>query len=79
VIASNAGQDSHPGWFFNLRSDPRVRVEVGARAFEARARILEGEERAAAWSRVVSAAPGYGAYERRTQRIIPLVALQPVG
>jgi deazaflavin-dependent oxidoreductase (nitroreductase family) len=78
VVASNAGFDVHPGWFFNLQADPRVHLEVGGASMEARARILEGEERARLWARVISRSPGYASYERRTRRAIPLVALHPV-
>jgi deazaflavin-dependent oxidoreductase (nitroreductase family) len=79
VIASNAGLDVHPGWFHNLRSEPRVQIQVGATLMEARARVVEGEERARLWARVVSLSPGYAIYERRTKRVIPLVALHPTG
>jgi deazaflavin-dependent oxidoreductase (nitroreductase family) len=77
VIASNAGFDVHPGWFHNLRAEPRVQIQVGAALMEARARVIEGDERSRLWSRVVSLSPGYSIYERRTRRVIPLVALHP--
>ncbi len=28
VVASNAGADVHPGWFFNLRSEPHVSISL---------------------------------------------------
>ena len=31
VVAANSGLPSHPGWYFNLRADPRARVEVAGR------------------------------------------------
>jgi deazaflavin-dependent oxidoreductase (nitroreductase family) len=77
VTASNAGSDVHPSWFFNLRSDSLVRIQVGARSTNARAHILEGTERARLWSHLVSLSPGYRRYERSTRRVIPLVALRP--
>jgi hypothetical protein len=40
-----------------------------------RPEILRGEERAAAWRRIVEAAPGYGRYEHITGREIPVVRL----
>ena len=77
VVASNAGADVHPGWFFNLRSEPHVSIQLGDRVMAAEARILEGEERARVWQKLVSLAPGYARYETSTKRVIPLVALHP--
>ena len=77
VVASNAGFDVHPGWFFNLRNEPRVRMQIGGRDLAAQARILEGEERARLWTRLVSLSPGYARYEKSTRRVIPLIALHP--
>jgi deazaflavin-dependent oxidoreductase (nitroreductase family) len=77
VIASNAGSDAHPGWFINLRSQPKVRVQIGAKPMEAEARILEGSERERLWGRLVALSPGYTRYEKSTERVIPLIALRP--
>ena len=76
ITASNAGFDVHPGWFLNLRSDPRVRIQVGAKTTNVQARILEGAERERLWDRLVALSPGYRRYERSTQRAIPLIALR---
>ena len=78
ITASNAGFDVHPGWFFNLRSDSRVRVEVAGKVSPAHAQIVDGEERARLWNRLISQSPGYARYEKSTRRVIPLVALHPV-
>lgn len=40
------------------------------------ARIASAEEKAELWSRVVAAYRGYGQYQRRTDRDIPLVILE---
>ena len=77
VTASNAGFDVHPGWFINLRSEPHVRIQLGDRVMAAVARILEGEERVRVWQKLVSLSPGYRQYEKRTRRVIPLIALHP--
>jgi deazaflavin-dependent oxidoreductase (nitroreductase family) len=79
VIASNAGLDVHPGWFINLRSQPRVRVQIGAKPMAAEARIVEGAERERLWGRLVALSPGYRRYEKSTSRVIPLVALRLLG
>lgn len=76
VVASNAGSESHPGWFYNLRSDPHVSFQLRDRIFAAEARILQDEERARVWRRLISLAPGYARYEKSTKRVIPLIALR---
>ena len=45
VFASKAGADTSPAWYFNMRANPRVRVEVGDDVFDADATELEGAER----------------------------------
>jgi F420H(2)-dependent quinone reductase len=79
VVAANSGLPSPPGWYFNLRADPLVRVEVGDRTLQARAEELSAEEAAAFWPRVLQLAPDYARYPRRTGRRIPLIRLVPIG
>ncbi len=79
VTASNAGSDSHPAWFLNLRSNPEARVHVKGEAFDVTAEIATPELRAILWSRLIELAPGYARYSKRTRREIPLVILKPAG
>ncbi|MFF4550394.1 nitroreductase/quinone reductase family protein [Streptomyces sp. NPDC001406] len=75
VIASAGGSFRHPDWFHNLRAHPRVTVESGVFTYEARAVVLDGEERDRAFARAVEADPGWAAYQEKTDRVIPVVAL----
>ncbi|MGC9544585.1 nitroreductase/quinone reductase family protein [Streptomyces sp. UG1] len=75
VIASAAGAPTHPAWFHNLVANPQVTVESGAFTYEARAVVLEGEERDRAFARAVEADPGWAAYQEKTERVIPVIAL----
>ena len=76
VLAALAGAARHPAWFINLAKHPdKVWVEVGRDRFKVRPELLRGEERADAWRRVVAAAPGYGPYEQKTDREIPVIRL----
>ncbi len=77
VVASNGGQARHPGWYWNLDAEPRVRVRVGGRAEHMRARTADGEERARLWGRVVAGSPGYARYQEGTTREITVVVLEP--
>jgi deazaflavin-dependent oxidoreductase (nitroreductase family) len=78
IFASNAGGDSHPAWYFNVKADPRVRVEVGDEVFEAEAVEVQGDERDQKYAEQARRYPGFADYERKTTRTIPVVALDPV-
>jgi deazaflavin-dependent oxidoreductase (nitroreductase family) len=76
VVAALAGAARHPSWFINLAKNPgKVWVEVGRERYKVRPELLRGEERAAAWERIVAAAPGFETYQRKTDREIPVVRL----
>ena len=78
IVASKGGAPSHPAWFLNLRDDPTVDVQVAAEKFRARARIASAAERAALWKQMAAIYPPYDDYQRRTQREIPVVVLDPI-
>jgi len=78
VFASQAGADTNPDWFWNLLAQPRVTVEVGTQTREAVARVAEGAERTRLWEAQKSEWPGFADYEKRTDRQIPVVILEPV-
>jgi len=77
IIASNGGQAKHPNWYFNLKTDPQVSIQIKDQTFNAKAQVLNGETRTPVWERVVAEAPQYGEYENRTDRLIPVVWLTP--
>jgi len=73
VIAANAGAHTHPDWYHNLLAHPRVVVEVGSERFDATARTAERDER----ERLVALIPYFAAQQVKTQRMIPVVVLEP--
>jgi deazaflavin-dependent oxidoreductase (nitroreductase family) len=75
VAASNGGKPTLPAWFYNLRANPQVEVEIGTERFPARARFLEGEEWQQHWDRLVKTFPIYDQARRFSGRTIPLVRL----
>lgn len=78
VFASKAGADTDPDWFLNLQADPEVTVEIGDRSdVVARATVLDGEERDRWYAEQVRRYPGFGEYQAKTDRVIPVVALVP--
>lgn len=79
VIASAGGAPRHPAWYHNLLAHPRVTVEDGVFAYEAKATPLTGAERDRVFARAAEADPGWAAYQARTTRVLPVVALDPIG
>jgi deazaflavin-dependent oxidoreductase (nitroreductase family) len=77
AVASKGGDDHHPGWYLNLLADPDVTVQDGPDLHEMRAREVEGDEKAGWWARAVEVWPPYADYQRRTDRPIPVVLLEP--
>jgi deazaflavin-dependent oxidoreductase (nitroreductase family) len=78
VVASRGGDDRNPGWFHNLQDDPAVQVAVGGGpARPMRARVATVAERDELWPRIVADHRNYADYQTRTDRVIPLVLLEP--
>lgn len=75
IFGSAGGSDRHPAWYHNVLAHPGVTLEIGADTVRAIAVPLEGPERDEAFARQVEAMPGFGDYERQTDRVIPVVAL----
>jgi deazaflavin-dependent oxidoreductase (nitroreductase family) len=75
IIASKGGAPANPDWYYNLLANPQVSVEVGAEKFQARAKVVEEPERTELFDRMSTLYPGFAAYQRKTERIIPVVVL----
>lgn len=79
IVASAGGAPRHPAWYWNLKANPETMVEVGDREVRVRAEEASPEERARLWPRLVEMYSGYGNYQKKTDREIPVVVLHPVG
>ena len=77
IIGSFAGSDVNPGWVHNLRANPAARVEIGNDSSDVTARELPSAERDQLWRKLIAAAPGFGDYQSKTTRVIPVFELQP--
>ena len=75
VYASQGGSPEHPDWYLNLVANPQVIVEVGRERYEALATPLGDQERDREFAEQVKRSPQFGAYQERTDRVIPVVAL----
>jgi deazaflavin-dependent oxidoreductase (nitroreductase family) len=78
VLGSNGGAPTHPDWYYNLRANPQVTVEVGSERFDARARVAANDERDRLWREFKNEVPVLADYEQKTSRQIPVVVLERV-
>ena len=78
VVASRGGDDRHPAWFLNLRENPEVTIRLeGGPPERRRARVMSDEERSRHWPELIRTHTQYAGYQRKTDRVIPLVVLEP--
>jgi deazaflavin-dependent oxidoreductase (nitroreductase family) len=75
IIASNAGLPQNPAWFLNLKSHPEATIQVKRQHIQVKAETANPEKRRELWARLMEVAPGYGRYQKRTPREIPVVIL----
>lgn len=81
VTATNGGSSRPPAWLHNVTAQPECVVQIGRRRWSATARPTLPDDPAYArrWA-IVNAANNdrYTAYQKMTERPIPVVVLTPV-
>ena len=78
VVASKAGQPTHPAWFHNLKANPDTTIQIGSVVREVHARVAADEERDRLWPKFVAFYPGYEFFQSHAKgRKIPIVILDP--
>ncbi len=78
VVASRGGDDEHPAWFLNMRDNPDVEVTFPGKApQQMTARVADAAERARLWPLITEDHDNYAGYQRKTDREIPVVLLEP--
>jgi deazaflavin-dependent oxidoreductase (nitroreductase family) len=75
VFASKGGADTHPDWYYNLMAHPDVQIEVGDETIDVHAEEITGLEHDTIYKRHATLYPQFADYQRKTKRIIPVVAL----
>ncbi len=79
VAASNGGADQPPGWYYNLKADGSVQVQIGRRRYAGEAEVIgpHHPEYPRLWELVNRTAHGrYDRYQRQTDRAVELVKLR---
>jgi deazaflavin-dependent oxidoreductase (nitroreductase family) len=78
IIASRGGALTQSAWYWNLVAHPEVTVELGAETYRALAVVIERLERDRLFAEVTSRKPNFAEYQRRTERVIPVVELRRI-
>lgn len=81
IVAAKGGHPKNPAWLHNLRADPAVTIQIGARRFRVNARELDAKEHQKIWPQALAYTSHWRRYARRVppSRTIPLVALETLG
>jgi deazaflavin-dependent oxidoreductase (nitroreductase family) len=78
VFATGGGAPSNPDWHRNLVANPEISAEIGTETRPFRARTATGAERDRIWTKQKHDFPGFAQYESQTDRVIPVVILDPL-
>ena len=77
IAASKGGAPENPSWFGNLKANPEVTVEAAGETFRAHATVVtDRAERDRLYAAHANRYPGFVEYEKRTDRVIPVVLLE---
>lgn len=77
VVASQGGLPKNPQWYPNLVANPDTTVQIRTEKRAVRARTASPEERAELWPRLVELYADFEVYQQCTDRVIPVVVLEP--
>jgi deazaflavin-dependent oxidoreductase (nitroreductase family) len=77
AVASKGGEPTNPHWYRSVLAEPVVELQDGTTTREYRAHEVTGTEKTTWWHRAVEAFPDYADYQRRTDREIPVLVLEP--
>jgi len=75
IVAANGGSSTYPDWYYNLKANPCLTVEVGTHTFTVVTEELEGSARAELWPKLVAQSPAVGEHQAKTTRQIPVLML----
>src|SRR5437016_3145257 len=80
IVPSNGGADRPPAWLHNLKANPAVEIQVGRERRAGAAEVIEPSDPSFEhlWGLVnANNKDRYTAYQRKTSRPIPVVAITP--
>jgi deazaflavin-dependent oxidoreductase (nitroreductase family) len=78
VFASKGGAPTNPGWYWNLKANPDVIIEVGTDSIDATASEATGEQRERLFRAQADRFPQFDDYvQKAAGRKIPVMVLTP--
>lgn len=78
VYGTKGGAPTDPDWVRNVLADPSPTIETGTETITVRAVEITGADRDELYARQVERRPVFGTYPGKTERVIPVIALEPV-
>ncbi|MFW0790610.1 nitroreductase family deazaflavin-dependent oxidoreductase [Gordonia sp. CPCC 205333] len=76
VFASKAGAPSNPAWYYNLTTAGTAQIEVGTETYDVTVSEPTGDDRDRIYAEQARRYPGFADYEKKTTRVIPVLALR---
>ncbi len=76
VFGSKGGAPENPDWYYNLKANPDVTLEVGTETFDATAEVITGPERDRIYEANAKLRSAFAQYQANTKRKIPVIALR---
>ncbi|MFC4603683.1 nitroreductase family deazaflavin-dependent oxidoreductase [Rhodococcus kronopolitis] len=73
LVASQGGQPKHPQWYFNIKANPRVKIQIRSDVRELVARVADDDEHARLWPKLVAMYPEFDDYQSWVERKIPVI------
>ena len=77
LVASLGGADVHPSWYWNIKAHPEILVYLKGKKLNLVAKQVSDDKKAELWTLICSFYPPYDAYQKRTERNIPVFNCQP--
>ena len=75
LVASNGGARRSPAWFHNITAAGTATVQVDGERYAVIVHQADDSQRARLWPKAVAVYGEYEAYQRKTERQIPVVVL----
>lgn len=76
VVGSNFGREHHPAWTGNLLAEPEATVAFRRRTHAVVARLLDADEKAVVWPRLLAVWPAYDDYVAASGRDLRVFRLE---
>ena len=76
IVASNGGSDKNPSWYFNIKKNPKIIVNIQKEYIDMVAEELTGQNKLNYWKKINMSFNGvYDKYQNNPERSIPVLKL----